>query len=96
MKNGRILWDEICYNYETGLQQVREFQKTWDKVEAYVDTARFTLVQSKLRTQCRDAQVWKDACLLYFQKFSHMPVPYDIEQPVYDLNYLIENDMKRR
>ncbi len=96
MKSGRILWNEICYDYESGLQKVREFQKTWDKVESYVDNARFSLVQSKLRTQCRDAQVWKDACLLYFQQFSRMPIPYDIERPVYDLKYLIENDMKRR
>ncbi len=34
MKSGRTLWDEICYNYDTGVKQVREFQKIWDKVEA--------------------------------------------------------------
>ena len=51
MKSGRTLWDEICNHYEMGLQQVREFQKTWDKVEPYVDKERFAHVQSKLRAQ---------------------------------------------
>ncbi len=88
MKSGRSLWDEICYHYETGLQQVREFQKVWDKVQPYVDPERFSLVQNKLRKQCINAQEWKDGCLLYFQQFSRLPIPYNIERPVNDLNDL--------
>jgi alpha-glucuronidase len=95
MRSGRTLWDEICQHYETGLLQVRGFQKTWDKVEPYVDKERFTLVQSKLRDQCINAQIWRDACLLYFQQFSRKPVPYDIERPVYNLKELIELDMRK-
>jgi alpha-glucuronidase len=95
LESGRTLWDEICYHYETGLNQVRKFQKTWDKTEPYVDHERFIAVQSKLRNQCRDAQIWKDACLLYFQQFSRRPIPYDIERPVNDLSVIIDNDMKR-
>jgi alpha-glucuronidase len=96
MKSGRTLWDEICYHYEAGLQEVRQFQKIWDKAQPYVDSERFFAVQSKLRSQCLNAQVWKDACLLYFQTFSRLPIPYDIERPVYDLDDLIKNDMRRR
>ncbi len=88
MKNGRILWDELCDHYEHGFQQVREFQKIWDKVKPHIDEQRFREVQSKLRRQCRDAQIWKDACLLYFQQFSRRPIPYEIERPVNDLEYL--------
>lgn len=91
-KSGRILWDELCYHYDKGVKQVREFQKVWDKVEPYVDAQRFSEVQSKLRRQYRDAQVWKDGCLLYFQQFSHRPIPYDIERPVNDLDYLMNTD----
>ncbi|MDR3652517.1 MAG: alpha-glucuronidase family glycosyl hydrolase [Paludibacter sp.] len=90
MKDGRILWDELCYTYEKGLNEVRQFQKTWDKVEPYVDSQRFFEVQSKLRRQCRDAQIWKDGCLLYFQQFSKRPIPYDIERPVHDLDDLMK------
>jgi len=96
MKSGRTLWNELCYHYEEGLEQVRSFQKTWDRVQPYVDKERFDLVESKLREQCLNAQVWKDACLLYFQQFSRMPVPYDIEHPVHNLKDLMGNDMKRR
>ncbi len=95
LQSGHTLWDEMCYHYEQGLNQVRDFQKTWDRVEPYVDQERFAAVQSKLRNQCRDAQIWKDACLLYFQQFSRRPIPNEIERPVYDLNYLIDEDMKR-
>ena len=96
MKSGLTLWDEICYHYDKGLQQVREFQKIWDRTEPYVDKERFVLVQGKLRSQGANAQVWKDACLLYFQQFSRMPVPYDIERPVHELDDLIKTDMRRR
>lgn len=94
MKSGRTLWDELCYHYEKGVLQVREFQKIWDKVEPYVDAQRFTEVQSKLRRHYRDAQIWKDACLLYFQQFSRLPIPYDIERPVNDLEDLMKIDLK--
>jgi alpha-glucuronidase len=95
MKNGRILWDELCYLYDKGVQQVREFQKIWDKAEPYIDAQRFKEVQSRLRRQCRDAQIWKDACLLYFQQFSQRPIPYDIDRPVYDLEYLENLDLSK-
>jgi len=96
MKSGHTLWDEICYHYDKGVQQVRRFQKIWDKVQPYVDEKRFTAVQQKLRSQTTNAILWKDACLLYFQQFSRMPIPYDIERPVSNLNDIIANDMRRR
>jgi len=94
MKNGRTLWDEMSYYYDNGVQEVRQFQKVWDKIEPYVDSERFVAVQNKLRRQCRSAQIWKDAGLLYFQQFSRQPIPYDIERPVYDLDYLMSIDMR--
>jgi len=96
LKTGHTLWDEMCYHYDTGVKQVRQFQKTWDKIEPYVDADRFTRIQNKLRAQSQNAQIWKDACLLYFQQFSKMPIPYDIERPVNNLDDLIKNDMKKR
>lgn len=96
MKNGRILWNELCYRYDTGVQQVREFQKVWDRVGGRVDEARFQHVQSKLKIHARDAVWWKDACLLYFQTYSGMPIPYDIERPIHELEELkkIRLDLK--
>jgi len=88
MKNGRILWDELCYKYDAGVKEVREFQKTWDRMESYIDAQRFGEVQSKLKIQSRDAVWWKDACLLYFQTYSKKPIPYDIERPIHELEDL--------
>lgn len=92
MNSGRTLWEEICYHYDNGVQQVRGFQKTWDAAKPYVDDERFVDVQSRLRKQCRDAQFYKDGCLLYFQQFSRRPLPPDIERPVHDLDYLEKTD----
>ena len=96
MKSGRILWNELCYKYDAGVQQVREYQKVWDKMQPYTDQQRFREVQSKLKIQSRDAVWWKDACLLYFQTFSKRPIPYDIERPVHELEDLkkIQLDMQ--
>ncbi|KQM29975.1 alpha-glucuronidase [Chryseobacterium sp. Leaf201] len=88
MKDGKTLWEELCYKYDTGVKNVRGYQVTWDRMQPYVDEQRFAEVQYKLKIQSRDAVWWKDACLLYFQTFSKMPVPYDIERPVHELEDL--------
>ncbi|BAP32319.1 alpha-glucuronidase [Chryseobacterium sp. StRB126] len=88
MKEGKTLWDELCYTYDSGVKKVRDYQKIWDRMEPYIDEQRFADVQSKLRIQSRDAVWWKDACLLYFQTFSKKPIPYDIERPVHELEDL--------
>ncbi len=96
MKSGRTLWEELCIHYDKGVQQVREFQKIWDKAGQYTDTLRFAAIQRKLRLQALNAQLWKDACLQYFQQFSKMPIPYDLERPFYNLDDIIKNDMRRK
>jgi alpha-glucuronidase len=85
MKNGRTLWAEMCYKYNAGVDSVRAFQRTWDSVEPYVDAERFAAVRNKLKIQALDAVWWRDACLLYFQTFSCMPIPLELERPVYEL-----------
>jgi alpha-glucuronidase len=96
MKSGVTLWNEICHYYDKGVKQVRAFQQTWDRVEPVVDSFRFKAVQRKLRSQASNAVLWKDACLLYFQQFSHMPIPYDVERPVNNLDEVMANDAGRR
>ena len=75
---------------------MREYQKVWDKLESEIDSQRFAEEQSRLRIQARDAVWWKDAILLYFQTYSQMPIPYEIERPVHELDELkkIKLDMK--
>jgi alpha-glucuronidase len=90
MKDGSTLWDALCYRYDAGVQAVRNYQKVWDRIERFVDPERFAAVQSKLKHQAVNAQLWKDACLLYFQTFSQLPIPYDIERPVHELQEVKE------
>ncbi|MDR0955033.1 MAG: alpha-glucuronidase [Rikenellaceae bacterium] len=89
MKNGRTLWDEMCYKYTEGLDAVRGFQKDWDRLEGKIDPERFRHVQYKLREQTRDAIWWRDGVLLYFQSLNHKPIPYELERPINTLELLM-------
>jgi len=88
-KSGRTLWDELCFRYNRGVNTVRHMQHTWDLLESYVDSARFQHVKAMLVLQEREARWWHDACLLYFQTFSGMPIPDEYEQPEQTLDYYI-------
>ena len=88
LKNGNTLWDELCRHYDWGVRQVRLFQQIWDEAAPYVLPALYRTVQNKLKIQVRDAVWWKDACLLYFQQYSGLPIPYDIEKPIHELEDL--------
>ncbi|AYD48000.1 alpha-glucuronidase [Arachidicoccus soli] len=96
MKNGRTLWNALCYHYDKGVKQVHRFQQEWDNLKPFVDSAQFKLVQLKLSQQYDNAVLWKDACLLYFQQFSKMPIPKDITPPVHKLKDIIANEFKHR
>ena len=91
MKNGKTLWENLCRAYIQGVNNVREYQKLWDRLEPYIDNERFLSVQKNLKIQINDALWWKDAALLYFQTFSKQPIPYDMERPVHDLQKMIDD-----
>jgi alpha-glucuronidase len=87
MKNGRSLWEELCYKYNDGVDSVRWMQRTWNSIKKYVDDDRFELVKKLLAVQEQEAVWWRDACLSYFQTFSKMPLPAGIEKPAHTLEY---------
>ncbi len=80
MKSGNILWDEICFHYNYGVNSVREMQKNWNLQEKFVDSERFNYVQSLLKIQEKEAVWWRNSCILYFQTFSKLPIPEYIEK----------------
>ncbi len=90
MKSGRTFWDELCHKYDEGVHQARHFLNVWDAMQPYIDGQRFKEVQHKLRIQARDAEWWRDACLLYFQTFSQRPIPQDVEHPVHNLDEMMQ------
>jgi alpha-glucuronidase len=87
MNSDRILWDELCYKYQVGIDSVRWLQNEWEKTKGIVDDERFEKVKLLLVKQERDAKIWKDACILYFQTFSKRPIPEGVEKPEKDLDY---------
>ena len=87
MKSGRIVWNELCYQYNTGVDSVRWMQQLWSKQKNKVDVERFRQVTMLLNVQEKEAVWWRNACLLYFQTFSKMPIPANYEQPDQTLEY---------
>jgi alpha-glucuronidase len=87
MKSGRTLWEELCYQYYTGAEKVKQMQQTWKGLQSFVDKDRFEQVRQLLIVQYDEAVWWRNACLLYFQTFSKKPVPVAYEQPDKTLEY---------
>ena len=87
LASGRTFWDEFCLRYQSGVDTVRAWQKTWDGLAGRIDDARFSQVQALLARQEREACQWRDACLLYFQQYSHRPLPAGVEPAAHDLAY---------
>lgn len=96
MSTGRTFWEEMCFRYDRGIREVREYQRIWEEMKPYVDNTRWEAVKAKLAVQESDARWWRDACVQYFGEFSGMPVPKEIEQPERPLEELkkIKLDMK--
>jgi alpha-glucuronidase len=88
LQSGETLWEALCRHYDGGVHQVRNFQREWESVKPYVPESLYEDVRLRLLTQVRDAQWWKDGCLLYFQSLNGLPFPENVEPPVHDLKQL--------
>lgn len=86
-KSGRTLWDEMCMRYYEGTDDVGKMQEKWRTLSSYVDSERFQHVDMHLSIQHEDAELWRDACVLYFQQFSRMPIPAPLKKPDHPLEY---------
>ncbi len=87
MKSGRTLWDELCYKYYKGVDDIRSFQAAWNQLEKLLDNERFAHVKMLLAIQAEEAKWWRNSCLLYFQTFSGMAIPAGYEQPDKKLDF---------
>jgi alpha-glucuronidase len=87
MNSGRTLWDEMCLRYQAGVTEAEAYGAYWETLKGRIDDEQFGHVSQLLKIQAREARWWKDACLLYFQSFSHRPFPQGVEEPEHDLDY---------
>lgn len=87
MDSGRTLWEELVHKYYKGVETVRWMQEEWNAVEGLIDSRRFEFVKALLEIQEKDAVIWRNSCVLYFQTFSEMPIPAKYEKPAHSLEY---------
>nr|MBX2873642.1 alpha-glucuronidase [Saprospiraceae bacterium] len=87
MPSGKTLWEELCRTYHQGAWEVSAMKEKWKAIEHAVDEQRFAHVNMHLSIQEKEAKWWRDASLRYFQSFSKMKIPADLEQPAHDLQY---------
>jgi alpha-glucuronidase len=81
LHSGRTLWDELALHYQRGVNWIRSARRDWKGLAGSIDADRHAEVARKLAIQERDAVWWRDAVLLYFQTFTHRPLPEGVEPP---------------
>jgi alpha-glucuronidase len=96
MRSGRTLWDELALHYQRGVYWARETRRQWDALAGVIDRERHADVAKKLAIQERDAAWWKDSVLLYFQTFSHRPLPKGVERPEKTLEEYMSKSLLRQ
>jgi alpha-glucuronidase len=82
MRSGMTLWEQLCRTYYSGSDSVTWMQQVWGGQEGRIDRERFDEVTAFLMLQKKDAEHWKNACVLYFQSISGLPIPADLPKPV--------------
>ena len=81
LSTGLSVWDEMVSRYYEGAKAVEQMQADWASLKGKIDEETFENVESRLKTQLKEAYWWRDASVLYFQKFSKMSVPLPYQKP---------------
>lgn len=87
MNSGKTLWEEMCYKYYSGVEDMKQLRASWNSVQKLIDPERFNQVKMLLTIQEQEAAWWRNACVLYFQSISKLPIPASLEQPDHNLEY---------
>ncbi|MEO5935114.1 MAG: alpha-glucuronidase family glycosyl hydrolase [Duganella sp.] len=87
MPSGRTLWAELLHSYDTGVRGARELQSRWMALRPMIDARRHDEVAQRLRRQVANAELWRDACIAYFQSINGLPLPPGVAPPPKPLDY---------
>lgn len=87
LSTGKTLWDELCYQYQQGVDGINELANQWQSLKGQIDEERFNQVTMHFNIQKKEAKWWRDSGLAYFQTFSKMEIPSDLPKLDHDLNY---------
>ncbi|MGF1922898.1 MAG: alpha-glucuronidase family glycosyl hydrolase [Bacteroidia bacterium] len=89
LNSGHTLWNKLVDHYYDGVKTVDSMQMAWKGLAGKIDNDRHQEVAQLLKIQYDEAKWWRDACLLYFQSFSKLPLPEGYEKPARDLDYYL-------
>ncbi|MDA3615411.1 alpha-glucuronidase family glycosyl hydrolase [Polluticaenibacter yanchengensis] len=87
LNTGRTLWNELCYQYQSGCDDVKNMITTWQKYKNELDMPTFNHVNMLLNIQYKEAVWWRNSSTLYFQTFSKLPFPQFLEKSDKTLEY---------
>lgn len=87
LKSGDTLWEGLVKHYYQGVDEVHDMQRLWNGLEGSIDRERFMHVRDLLKVQEMETTWWRDACVLFFQEYSHRPLPDGYPQPEHSLEY---------
>lgn len=90
LKSGKTLWDELCFHYQRGVEEVGRARDSWRSLNGKIDDERFRQVDMLLGIQEKEAEWWRDACLAYFQTISKLPIPEGVKKPARSLDFYME------
>jgi alpha-glucuronidase len=96
LRCGRTLWHELSLRYQRGVDWTREANRTWASLAGKIDSESHAAVAEKLAIQQADAIWWRDACLLYFQTLSKLPIPPGVDKPTHKLEEVMSTDPIQR
>ena len=82
------LWQHLGRHYQRGVDKVSAMKQQWNNMQEAIEPSLWRDIADRLECQHRDAIWWRDACLLYFQQFSHQPWPEAAAQPCHKLEDL--------
>jgi alpha-glucuronidase len=94
MRSGKTLWEEINLHYSAGVEGVLTMKSEWQSMNGKIDAEEFDAITKKMDKQVQLANWWRNSCVSYFQQFSKMPVPGNLEKPSESLDYYMKYDFR--
>lgn len=87
MPSGRTLWAELLHRYDAGVSGARDLQARWMALRPLIDARRHAEVAQRLQRQVVNAELWRNACIAYFQSVNGLPLPAGVAPPPQPLDY---------
>jgi alpha-glucuronidase len=75
LRSGLTLWDALVARYQSGAERATRLGQDWQALRGLVDNGRHAFVTAKLGQQRRDARLWAEKCVGYFQAINKRPLP---------------------